>query len=81
MWNFQKTKTKRQCCADYIGSDSIVATHNCEYCEYPSVKDTDTQVLANQSSGRLLPSLQSATPIQTKRSDEGVKNRTENSLF
>ncbi len=29
----------------------------------------------------LLPSLQSATPIQTERSDEGVKNRTENSLL
>ncbi len=25
--------------------------------------------------------LQSATPIQTERSDEGVKNRTENSLY
>ncbi len=40
-----------------------------------------TQLLVNHSSGRLLPSLQSATPIQTERSDEGVKNRTENSLL
>ncbi len=42
---------------------------------------THTQLLANHSSGRLLPSLQSSTPIQTERSDEGVKNRTENSLL
>ncbi len=40
-----------------------------------------TQVLANHSSGRLLQSLQSTMPIQTARSDEGVKNRTENSLL
>ncbi len=40
-----------------------------------------TELVANHSSGRLLLSLQSATPIQTERSDEGVKNRTENSLF
>ncbi len=32
-----------------------------------------TQVLANHSSGRLLQSPQSATPIQTERSDEGLK--------
>ncbi len=30
-------------------------------------------LLANHSSGRLLPSLLSATPNQTERSDEGVK--------
>ncbi len=30
-----------------------------------------TQLLANHSSGRLLLSLQSSTPVQTKRSDEG----------
>ncbi len=29
----------------------------------------------------LILSLQSSTPIQTERSDEGVKNRTENSLL
>ncbi len=29
-----------------------------------------TQLLASHSSGRLLPSLQSATPIQTEHSDE-----------
>ncbi len=40
-----------------------------------------TELVANHSSGRLLLSLQSATPIQTERSDEGVKNSTENSLF
>ncbi len=39
------------------------------------------KVLANHSRGRLLPSLQSTTPIQTKRSDEGGQNRTENSLL
>ncbi len=40
------------------------------------------QLLANHSSGRLLPSLQSATtPIQTERSDEGGQNRTEYSLL
>ncbi len=36
--------------------------------QHPSVKDVTvkhTQVLANHSCGRLLPSLQSATPIQT----------------
>ncbi len=32
-----------------------------------------TQLLANHSSGHLLSSLQSAIPIQTERSDEGVK--------
>ncbi len=31
-------------------------------------------LLPNHRNGRLLPSLQSATPIQTKRSDERVKN-------
>ncbi len=30
-----------------------------------------TQLLANHSSGRLLPSLQSSTPIQTEPSDGG----------
>ncbi len=35
----------------------------------------------NHSSGSLLLSLQSAMPIQTERSDERVKNRTENSLL
>ncbi len=39
------------------------------------------QLLANHSSGCLLLSLQSSTPLQTERSDEGVKNRTENSLL
>ncbi len=32
-----------------------------------------TQLLANHSSGCLLQSLQSSTPIQTERSDEGVR--------
>ncbi len=43
-----------------------------------------TQLLANHSSGRLLPSLQSSTPIQTEPSDGGGgggQNRTENSLL
>ncbi len=54
--------------------------------QHSSVKDIGCQtytttVLANHSSGRLLPSLQSTTPIQTKHSDEGGQNRTENSLL
>ncbi len=45
-----------------------------------------TQLLANHSSGRLLPSLQSSTPIQTDPSDWGGRgfggqNRTENGLL
>ncbi len=36
---------------------------------------------SNHSSGHLVLSLQSATPIQTECSDERVKNRTENSLL
>ncbi len=42
---------------------------------------SNTQLLANPSSGRLLLSQQSTTPIQTELSTEGVKNRTENSLI
>uniref|UniRef100_A0A673J5E0 Double C2-like domains, beta n=1 Tax=Sinocyclocheilus rhinocerous TaxID=307959 RepID=A0A673J5E0_9TELE len=40
-------------------------------------KESHTQLLANHSSGHLLPSLQSATPILTERSDEGVKDQTQ----
>ncbi len=40
-----------------------------------------TQLLANHSSGRLLHNLQSATAIKTEHTDEGIKNRTENSLL
>ncbi len=38
-------------------------------------------MLANHSSGRLLPSLQSATSIQTESSDDGCQNRTEHGLL
>ncbi len=34
--------------------------------------------VANHTSGRLLPSLQSATPIQTKRFDEGGQKQDRN---
>ncbi len=40
-----------------------------------------TQLLANHSSGRLLLSLQSTTPVQTERSDERGQSTTENSEF
>ncbi len=40
-----------------------------------------TLVLANHNSACLLLSLQSTTHVQTGLSDEGVKNRTENSLL
>ncbi len=53
--------------------------NHCRVCEGCIL--SHTQLLANHSSGRLLPSLQSSTPIQTERFDEGVKNRTENSLL
>ncbi len=39
------------------------------------------QLLANQSIGCSLRSLQSSTLIQTERSDEGGQNRTENNLL
>ncbi len=49
----------------------------------PSMRNVKhTQLLANHSRGRLLPSLQSSTPIQTEPSDwGGGQNRTENSLL
>ncbi len=36
-------------------------------------KKNTKKLLANNSSGRLLPSLQSVTHIQTERPDEGIK--------
>ncbi len=42
--------------------------------QHPSMRNVavkHTQLLANHSSGRLLPSLQFTTPSQTERSDEG----------
>ncbi len=83
---FRKIKTKRQCCVNYIGSNNNVlsVTTDCLiWIEYLCVSDLNdssvhlgctvknTQLLANHSSGHLLPSLQSSTPIQTERSDEG----------
>ncbi len=43
----------------------------------PSMRNV-TKVLANHSSGRLLPSLQSATYIQTECSDEGGQKQDQN---
>ncbi len=40
-----------------------------------------TYTTVNYSSGHLLKSLQSATPIQTECSDEGGQNRTEDGIL
>ncbi len=52
-----------------------------DHSSIPSMKDVGCQTFTVISVGRFLPSLQSATPIQTERSDEGGQNRTENSLL
>ncbi len=50
----------------------LMSLHSTHQCRTYAVKHT--QLLANHSSGCLLPCLQSSsTPIQTERSDEGVK--------
>ncbi len=54
-----------------------VLSYSCFYLNHSSVHlwgiytVKHTQLIANHSSGQLLPSLQSTTPIQTERSDEG----------
>ncbi len=75
MFNNVPVFTDRLICTEYL------CVFNLNHSSSPSMRNVGCQTYTTIRQSQQWAGLQSATPIQTERSDEGVKNRTENSLY